>query len=147
MPVRKKQEKVDDHTEESKARCTEDLANCTGRADVERCRLDAMPIGLSLAGCHSLEGSRAPGTARRRPRADGPSILLFQDCSEEHCQALPVNGENVHLCLSKVEKLFFDRPDDHRRDRLTKSANPQTLSGHSLHNDRGRPVLGKSSIL
>ena len=77
MLVGKKQEKVDDHIEKSKARCIEALADRTGRADVERCRLDAMPIGLSLAGYHSLEGSRAPGTVRHRPRADGPSTLLF----------------------------------------------------------------------
>jgi len=69
--------KVTHDIEKLKARCIEILAYWTGGVDVERCRLDAMPIGLPLAGCHSLEGGRAPGTARPRPGGDGPSILLF----------------------------------------------------------------------
>ena len=114
---------------------------------MECCRLDAMPISLPLAGYHPLEVGCAPGTTGDRSRADGPSILLFQHSPEEHCEAFPVNGENLHLRLSKVEKLFSGRSDDHTRNRLTKSGYPQTPLGRSVHNDRRRLVSGKSSIL
>ena len=40
------------------------------------------------------------------PRPDGPPILLFEDCPEEHCETFPANGENLHLRLSKVEELL-----------------------------------------
>lgn len=110
-------------------------------------RLNAMSLSLPLDGCESLEVGGAPGAARHRPRAHGPSILLFSDCPEEHHEAFPVNGKNLHLRLSKVEKLFLSRPDDCPRNRLTKSAYPKTLSGCPLYNDRGRPAPGKFPIL
>lgn len=123
------------------------MADCSGGGDVEFGRLDVMPISIPLARCHPLEMDRPPRTARYRPRSDRPPIMLFPDCPEEYYKAFPVNGENLHLRLSKVEKLSFDRLDDRPRDHSAKSANPQTLPGRSLHDDRRRLVLIKSSIL
>jgi hypothetical protein len=139
--------KVSYDVEKLKACRIENLAYCSGRVDVEFCWLDPVPISLPLAGCRSLEVDRPPGTAGRRPRSDSLSILLFSDGPKEHYEALPVNGENLHLRLSKMEKLSFNRLDDYPRNRITKSAYPQTLLGHSLHIDRRRPVLSKPSIL
>ena len=110
--------------EKSKARSIENLAYCGGRVDVELGWPDVMPIGLSLAGRHSLGVGCSPGTFGHRPRAGGASILLFSDCPQEHYEALLVNGEDLHLRFSKLEKLFLGRPDDCPRHRLTKSAYP-----------------------
>ena len=114
---------------------------------MECCRLDAMPFSLPLAGCHPGEVDCTPGTAGYPPRADGSSILLFEDCPEEHCETFPANGENLHLRLSKVEELFLDRSDDHPRDRPAKSAYSQTLPGRPVHNDRRRSLSRRSSVL
>ena len=139
--------KIDYDIKKLEARGNENLVDCTGGVNVESCRHLALPISLSLAGCRSLDVGRTPGTAGHRPRSIRLSILFFSDGPEEHYEAFLVNGEDLHLCVSKVEKLSFDRPDDHRRDRPTKSSYSQTLPGHSLHIYRRRSVLGKFSIL
>jgi hypothetical protein len=86
---------------------------------VECCRLDVLPISLSLACCHSVEVDCTYRTGGYYPRSDRPQILLLLDCPQEYSKAFPNNRENLHLRLSEVEKLFYDRADDYPRDRVT----------------------------
>jgi len=61
---------VSDDVKKLKTGCTENLAFCTRRADVECRRLDAMPISLPLAGCHSVEVDCTARTAGCYPCSD-----------------------------------------------------------------------------
>jgi hypothetical protein len=119
--------------------------DCRGR--VEQCRLDALPISLLLAGCLSLELDGASRIDRHHSCPADEPILLFRDCGEEYCKALPFDRKDLHLRLPEVAELSFDLSHDYAGNCRENVADSQALPGCPVHDDRGRSCPVEPEVL
>jgi hypothetical protein len=125
----------------------ENMAYLHCRGNVERRRYYAVPISLLLAGCLPLEPDGTLGVDRHHSCLGGKSILLFRDCEEEYCKAFPSYRKDMHLRLSKVAELSSYLSHDCSGNCRENVADPQTLPGCSVHDDRGSSLPVKPEVL
>ena len=130
-----REKEVKDDAEKLKARCYEILAHCNRRVHVDRGRSDALWSCLPLVRCHQHRGGGNLRIARRCDGVSGISFWFFKNCSEEHEAALPFDREDLCLRLSNLEGIFDYWFHDHFGRHSPELTDPETLSGHRLHND------------